>query len=105
MSEANKAVVRRFYELGTDLEAIRDLIAPDLRYHGPLMTGEFEGREGFLHLLSGLVHAFPGFTTTIEDLVAEGDLVTARHTHHAVHAGETGGAETGGRRDRSSSAS
>ena len=32
--------------------------------------------------------AFPGFQTTVQDLVAEGDRVAALHTHYGTHTGE-----------------
>jgi steroid delta-isomerase-like uncharacterized protein len=95
--EENKAVVRRFYADGATGASDERLIAPDIAYHGPPFIGEIHGRDGFRQVLAGFRNAFPGFETTIEDLVAEGDKVTVRHTHHATHQGEFNGIPPTGR--------
>lgn len=86
-----KDVVRRFYADGAQGDHDDELIAEEIAYHGPPMVGEVRGREGFKAVLGRFRSAFPGFTTEIEDLVAEGDRVAVRHTHRAVHTGEFAG--------------
>jgi steroid delta-isomerase-like uncharacterized protein len=97
MSAETKAVARRFFEEGASGTADEALIAPDLIYHGPPMIGELRGRDAFVQVLGVFRRAFPGFTTTIEEMVAEGDLVAVRHTHHGLHRGEFNGIPPTGR--------
>ena len=68
-----------------------ELIAEDIVYHGPAMLGEVRGREGFKQLLGVFRAAFPGFETEVKQLVAEGDVVAAWHTHRGRHTGEFAG--------------
>lgn len=89
--EANKDVVRAFYAQAATGERDAELVAEDLRYHGPAMLGDLRGRDAFIHLLSGFRSAFPGFETDIQTLVAEGDIVAVWHTHRGAHAGEFAG--------------
>lgn len=90
-TEANKDVVRAFYAQAATGERDAELIAADLRYHGPDMLGDLQGREAFVQLLSGFRAAFPGFETDVHRLVAEGDTVAAWHTHSGTHGGEFAG--------------
>lgn len=86
-----KAVACQFYEQGAIGQWEDQLIADDVVYHGPSMLSEIRGREGFKQLLGVFRAAFPGFQTTIEDVIAEGDRVAVRHTHHATQTGEFSG--------------
>jgi len=97
-TEENKAIVRQFYEQGATGARDDELIAEDFVYHGPAMLGEVRGREGFKQVMGVFRGAFPGFETTIEDMVAEGDRVVVRHTHHATQTGEFAGIPPTGKR-------
>jgi steroid delta-isomerase-like uncharacterized protein len=97
MSEAITSIVTRFYAAGADGSTDDELIAEDLRYHGPAMIGELRGREAFRALLDSLRRGFPGFTTEVEEIVVQGDLAAVRHTHRAVHSGEFNGIPPTGR--------
>lgn len=83
-----KALVCQFYEQAATGQWEDELLAPDVVYHGPPMIGEIQGREGFSALLDSFRSAFPGFQTTIDDVIADGDRVVVRHTHHATHLGD-----------------
>jgi steroid delta-isomerase-like uncharacterized protein len=89
--ETHKAIVCQFYEQGAVGQWDDELIADDVIYHGPPMLGEIHGRDGFKQMLGVFRTAFPGFQTTIEDVIAEGDRVVVRHTHHASQKGEFNG--------------
>ena len=89
--EQNKAIARQFYEQGATGDHDDELIALDVVYHGPPMLGELHGRESFKQVLGLFRGAFPGFETTVEDIVGEGDRVAVRHTHHATQRGEFAG--------------
>ena len=87
-AEENKALVRRFFEFAASGEQDDLLLAPDIAYHGPPFIGDFQGRDAFKQMLGVFRSAFPGFQTTVTDLVAEEDRVAALHTHHGTHSGE-----------------
>ena len=86
--EENKAIVRRFYQFGATGEQDDLLLAPDIAYHGPPSIGDFQGRDAFKQMLTVFRSAFPGYQTTVDDLIAEGDRVAALHTHSGTHRGE-----------------
>ena len=96
--DENKAVVRRFFADAANGAEDDELIATDVIYHGPAMLGQVHGREGFKQILGVFRGAFPGFQTTVDELIAENDLVTVRHTHHAIQTGEFAGIPPTGRR-------
>ncbi len=85
--EDNKELVKRFYEAFDrgDAVALDDMIADD--FSSPTAPGLLPGREGFWQGARVLMAAFPERHTTVDLLVAEGDLVTAVHTHQGVHGG------------------
>jgi steroid delta-isomerase-like uncharacterized protein len=97
MSEANKAVVRRFFEEAADRGHDDEFIAEDVAYHGPPMIGELRGRAALVQVLEGFRQAFPGFETEIHRLVAEDDLVVVHHTHRGTHQGALMGIPPTGR--------
>jgi predicted ester cyclase len=83
----NKALVRRMYELlnRKELNKYFVLLAPGYIEH-------FAGRDMSLkqakELDTTFSAAFPDDTSTIEDMVAEGDKVAVRVTHRMTHKGE-----------------
>ena len=90
MSEANKALVRRFYEEVLErgnLALVDELFASNYVYHEPAV-GEVKGPEGIKQLAAMYRTAFPDLRMTIEDLVAEGDKVVSRWTGRGTHRGE-----------------
>jgi steroid delta-isomerase-like uncharacterized protein len=84
----NKDLVRRFYAAFDrgDEGALDALIADDflIRTAPPGMP---QGREGFWQGARMLMAAFPERHTTVDLLIAEGELITAVHTHDGVQGG------------------
>ena len=77
-TEANKALIRRYFEdlaNHADLCAAADIITP-------------EHVADVQHLTTMLHTAFPDFQVTIEEQIAEGDLVATRFTASGTHRGE-----------------
>ena len=78
--EENKAIVRRQFDLiqaGT-IDALDEVMASDMVNHA---VGRAQsGLESFKAILRGLRQAFPDETTTIDDIIAEGDKVVVRAT-------------------------
>ena len=90
--EANKAIVRRYYEDGwnaRDLDAVEDILASDLVMHMPpfghsLSTlGDLKTRHMYFQSTG-----FPDLALTIDDMVAEEDQVVVRYTFKGTHEGE-----------------
>ncbi len=90
MSEANKALIRRFFEEvwnDKNLEAIDELVAADSVDHA-LPPGLPQGREGAKAFTGMYLSAFPDTKMTIEDIITEGDKVVTRWRATGTHTGE-----------------
>ena len=86
--EENKSIVRRFFEVGPskgDLDAANELLAPGFVLHVPLPCSP--GVRGMDEVVSACRAAFQGLDVTVEDMVAEDDMVAARFTARGVHNG------------------
>lgn len=97
MSEANKAVVRRLFDMfnSGDFSAADEVIAPDYAWHGP-SGRDVRGVDGWKQLATAYRTAFPDVRSSIEDIIAEGDLVATRWTGRGTHRGSlTGETPTG----------
>jgi len=71
-------------------EAIREMVTEDLVVHG-LSDAKGEAIKGvkeFDRFHSQFVNAFPNIQVEVEDLIAEGDKVSARCTVRAKHTGD-----------------
>jgi steroid delta-isomerase-like uncharacterized protein len=87
--EENKTLVRRFVAevINQGNWAVADeLIAPTYIYHGPGM--EVRGPDAMKQLLAMLRRAFPDWSETIEDLIAEENYVVFRVTGSGTHQGD-----------------
>ena len=89
-AEANKALVRRWFE-ETDrgnLKIIDELLPEDYVDHNPPLPDLPPGREGVRRSVTLLRAAFPDAVHTLEDQIAEGDKVMTRLTTRATFTGE-----------------
>jgi predicted ester cyclase len=91
--EENKAVVQRFFEelLSTDNFSVADeILAPDFRFYfaGSPDPMDLQSYKEFLVMRRA---AFPDRHFTVEEMVAEGDKVSARFTMRGTHEGEMRG--------------
>lgn len=82
-----KEVVRRFYEAAArgDMESCLALLADDIRWTNigtTRFSGTFAGKQALLEQLLGPLFAQlkAGIVPTIENLIAEGDVVVAQTT-------------------------
>jgi steroid delta-isomerase-like uncharacterized protein len=85
----NKAVARRFVDevfVAGRMESVDGLIAPDFVPHSWPGTGP--GPAELKRAMSRVFAGLSDVTMTIEEMIAEGDLVTVRLTAHAVQSGE-----------------
>jgi len=93
-TEANKALVRRFFEEainGRNLDVLDEILAPD--FAGDKLEHEERSstREDMKRGLAMVLNAFPDYHQTIHDWIAEGDKVVARWTTRGTHLGEYNG--------------
>lgn len=99
MSEANKTILRRFFEemFNTgDLSVADEIVAVNYVNHNPA-PGEMPGREGVKAFVTHLRTAFPDVRFTVEDQVAEGDKVATRFTAAGTHQDEFAGVPATGK--------
>jgi len=92
-AEENKALVRRIWEEvwnKGNLSAIDELFAPTYVAHDPANPG-VQGRDGVRQLVTMYRSAFPDLQFTVEDQIAEGDMVATRYTARGTHKGELQG--------------
>lgn len=92
MTEQGKELYRRVIAaIGAGDEAALDsLLAEDLVDHNP-MPGQSSGREGFKEWMRSARRSFPDLEATVEQAVAERDLVAARVTYRGTHRGVLAG--------------
>jgi predicted ester cyclase len=101
LAEENKAVARRYMEeiinrADFPVALTEELIAPDYVNH-TAGGGIGTGRAGFVQGLRALHTAFPDWHTTIEEMIAEGDIVVDRFAIRATHTGSVNGIAPTGR--------
>ena len=91
VSEANKALVRRWLEevlTGGNLELVEELFAPNHVLHDPSFPRDVHGPEGAKRYAAAYRSAFPDARFVVEDQIAEGDKVVSRWTARGTHRGE-----------------
>jgi steroid delta-isomerase-like uncharacterized protein len=95
LSESNKTVARRFFEevFGKgNLNVLDEITARDYVNSGPgTLPGLPTGPEGAKQLVTVYRNAFPDLRFTIDEQIAEGDMVVTRWTGHGTHQGELAG--------------
>jgi len=88
MSEAeeNNALVRKYYEeawVKGNVDAVDEFTAADYVEHGLP-----PGAEGLKRSITAYRTAFPDWKTTIDDIFAEGEMVTCRWSTSGTHLGD-----------------
>lgn len=89
MSEANKALIRKGFEVGMNerrFEVFDEVVAPAYVNHNLPAPGP--GPEGLKQVVGMFIAAFPDFRVEIHDVLAEGNLVTTRGTFTGTHQGD-----------------
>jgi len=88
-AEANKTVIQRINEEfwnGRRAAVLSEVFAPDVVDHFPA-PGQAPGREGVISANLMFLSAFPDLRMTVNDMIAEGDLVAWRWTAEGTHSG------------------
>jgi predicted ester cyclase len=91
-TEENKALVRRYYEEAVNqrkLAVVDELVTPNHLSHAyPGDPDGGRGPEGLKRTLALFTTAFPDLRVTVDDMVAQADLVVTRTTSRGTHHGE-----------------
>lgn len=88
-AEENKAMIRRMTEEVTNkgnLAVADEIMAPTYVSH--TSERELKGPEGFKQYLATMRAAFPDIHSTIDGIVAEGDIVASHYTMRGTFKGE-----------------
>src|SRR5947207_3881955 len=99
-AEANKALVRRFYEEvwgGGDLDVADEVFVHEYERHDFRAGDAAPGAEGQKQIAAAFRTAFPDLTWEIDFILADGDLVAGRWTATGTHLGTWAGVEPTGR--------
>ncbi len=99
MDGANKEVFRRFYERAWnmgDVAIVDELLAPTFVNHEVTDTSR-PHQDLYKQAIIETRTAFPDWTTTIDDVIAEGDIVAARWRSQGTHTGMAWGQEPTGK--------
>ncbi len=83
--EINRRVVEELLNKG-NIDLVDELY--DENYIGHMPPDEIKGSEGQKQLFSGFLNGFPDLKITIQDQIAEGDMVSSRQTFTGTHKGE-----------------
>ena len=87
----NRRVIERLHALWNtgDLSLIPKIYAPAFVAHMPKgwAQNEFSGHDGVRYLIERVRNAFPDWTETVEDMIAEGDKVVTRYVSTGTHRG------------------
>jgi steroid delta-isomerase-like uncharacterized protein len=98
--DANKALVRRFYEevwSRGNLDVADEVFAPDYVRHDFRATEPEAGPDGQKGIAAHFRAAFPDLSFRIDFLLAEGDMVAGRWTASGTHSGPWAGIPPTGR--------
>jgi steroid delta-isomerase-like uncharacterized protein len=98
--EENKLISRRLVEEAFNAgryEVIDELVAPKFVNHDPSVTDDLVGPEGTRQLIESYRTAFPDLQITIEEQIAERDLVSSRWMARGTHRGSLLGIEPTGK--------
>lgn len=96
----HKGIVRQYIEQvvnAGDLEAMEKFVADNVVDHN-VPPDAPQGIETFRRHLAAVLHTYGDFYLTIEDQIAEGDMVVTRVTARGVHQNEWFGLRPSGKR-------
>ncbi len=98
-TEENKATVRLLFDAvnTADQERALALATKDIVIHTQI-PGIAPGIDGFRSFLGAFFSAFPEQSVEVHEIIAEGDRVAVRHTHHVIHGGDFAGMPPTGKR-------
>jgi steroid delta-isomerase-like uncharacterized protein len=101
-TEENKAIARRaleeLFSAQGDLDVADEIISPDYIGHDPVSPEDVRGPEGAKETAMMYRNAFPDVQLSVEDQLAEGDMVATRWIASGTHQGDMMGIAPSGNR-------
>jgi steroid delta-isomerase-like uncharacterized protein len=100
VEEQNKAIVLRLLEEmdNKNFEIFNEVYAPDAKIYFPSNSSEPMSVEQAVPMAKSFYAAFPDFSHSIEELIAEGDKVILRAIDRGTHQGEFNGIPATGKK-------
>lgn len=101
VQQANEQVIRRIWQEIVNegnMDLAVELISEDYVYHTPDGRDLGGREEGFIRPVEMLRSAFPDLSCSVDDMIAEGDLVAHRWSARGTHEGEYNGVPATGER-------
>jgi steroid delta-isomerase-like uncharacterized protein len=88
-AEENKALIRRYHEVteGANEAGLRAIVAPNFQLYGPGSPVPMNIDQG-IQMGSMFLNAFPDGLSTIEEMVAQDNLVATRGVYRGTHRGD-----------------
>lgn len=89
--EANKSMIRRFVEdvkNKRQFDQMEVIFKSDYRENNSTVSGFGKGTDGYIKFLRHLFAAFPDDKVTIDEILAEGNIVAYRATESGTHQAE-----------------
>jgi steroid delta-isomerase-like uncharacterized protein len=90
-TDENKAIIHRYFAEAWnrgDLSVLDEIVSPKYMNHNQAIPGLPPGPEGLKPIFAAFRQAFPDLQYTVEDQIAQGDIVVTRWTLHGTHLGE-----------------
>ncbi len=97
IKERARAFIEEAWSKG-NLAIVDEMLAPDYVNHSPLESDQPAGREGYKRAIVTLRTGFPDLTSTVEEVLVEGDRVVTRYTARGTHVGTFQGVAPTGKR-------
>ncbi len=100
-AEQNKELIRRYFEEGWNagnVEVAVEIFSNGYVNHNPGLPGMPPGQDGIRMLMGAFRGVFPDIHYSVEDIVAEGDMVATRWTMTGSQQGEFLGIPPSGKR-------
>ena len=96
--EENKGLVRRAFDemVNKNWAVVNEMYTADYIWHQPISPEPLTNEESEQFMRTFLA-AFPDYSHTIEDMIAEGDKVVTRYSFRGTHKGEYMGIPATGR--------
>ncbi len=90
VEEQNKELIKRMYEVINkgDIEAYAEMLAPEYVWYMPSRSTKPISREGTIEFVREARNAFLDCHWSLEDVIAEGDIVLSRFIFRGTHIGE-----------------
>jgi predicted ester cyclase len=99
MADDAKKIIKRFLEepWKGNWDVIDEYAAPGYIGHDPSQPGPIRGIDGIKANLQQYIDSFSGAHITVDEQIAEGDIVATRWTARGTHTGEIAGIAPTGR--------